>query len=396
MPEAKATEAIYYKNLYIYYEPLEIHFPGKPDKETIEKLHDHGFRARKDELGSWLWRGHDNWRARQFAESIGTFGGEVGEKMTTAQKVEQQMDRADRRSERLQHKSEKLQAEANSRSDYVHHMCEVMNGQPILIGHHSEKHHRSDLKKMEFNMRKSIELSDAAEAAARSSKVAANFEGRMMNTTTVLNRIEKLEADVRREERRIAEVQKGHPSPEEQEKLAELRVEIDYWQKYLEENERKIWTKEEFKKGELLKFRNEICIVEQTNPKSLSVRFVFKPYNDPFSTWKIRYAELPSTCKQILQVEEDAARAHISHVLSDRTMTKADFKVGDVIKFAFGNCPARGVIVKVNPKGLEVSMPGSAFGPRKVKYADLKNDCKDVPEADKAATLEADQKKRRR
>jgi hypothetical protein len=36
-------------------------------------------------------------------------------------------------------------------------------GQPILVGHHSEKRHRRDLEKIDNNMRKSVQLSDKAD-----------------------------------------------------------------------------------------------------------------------------------------------------------------------------------------------------------------------------------------
>lgn len=54
-------------------------------------------------------------------------------------------------------------------------MQHIPPGQPILVGHHSERHHRRDLDKLDRNMRKSVEAdSKAAYYASRAATAASN------------------------------------------------------------------------------------------------------------------------------------------------------------------------------------------------------------------------------
>lgn len=70
--------------------------------------------------------------------------------------------------ERQEYKKERYQelAEQKSQLHYENH-SKIANvipmGQPILIGHHSEKRHRNDLKKIDNEMRKSIQESEKAD-----------------------------------------------------------------------------------------------------------------------------------------------------------------------------------------------------------------------------------------
>lgn len=64
---------------------------------------------------------------------------------------------------RYQELAEKKEAEARARYKAVDDIAKMIPmGQPVLVGHHSEKRHRKDLERMDQNMRKGIEASDAA------------------------------------------------------------------------------------------------------------------------------------------------------------------------------------------------------------------------------------------
>ena len=64
---------------------------------------------------------------------------------------------------RYEELAQKNRDEAARRRDYADRIASVMNGQPILVGHHSEKRHRNDIDKMHKNMRKGIEHAETAE-----------------------------------------------------------------------------------------------------------------------------------------------------------------------------------------------------------------------------------------
>ena len=71
------------------------------------------------------------------------------------------------RRERLERASDNAADESARRlktgDDYFYQM----NGQPILVGHHSEKRHRSQIAKAQANLRKGIELDKEAKELAR-------------------------------------------------------------------------------------------------------------------------------------------------------------------------------------------------------------------------------------
>jgi hypothetical protein len=72
------------------------------------------------------------------------------------------------RKERQADRAEKLAREAQASFDRVHRIADgIPFGQPILVGHHSERHHRADIKRMDNGMRKGIELSKQAAELSR-------------------------------------------------------------------------------------------------------------------------------------------------------------------------------------------------------------------------------------
>ena len=71
--------------------------------------------------------------------------------------------RQEAKRERYQELAQKNRDQAHQRHKYADQMAGVMNGQPILIGHHSEKRHRNDIDRMHNNMRKGFEHTKTAE-----------------------------------------------------------------------------------------------------------------------------------------------------------------------------------------------------------------------------------------
>ena len=66
---------------------------------------------------------------------------------------------------RLLTASENAQTESGRRFDTAHNLVEgIPFGQPILVGHHSEKRHRRTLERHDANMRKGFEAQDRARA----------------------------------------------------------------------------------------------------------------------------------------------------------------------------------------------------------------------------------------
>ena len=76
-------------------------------------------------------------------------------------------ERQERRRERLEARAEKQHAEAKGRWAESDRMAGMMQGQPILVGHHSEKRHRRDIDRMWNHSRKGCEAHRNAEDLER-------------------------------------------------------------------------------------------------------------------------------------------------------------------------------------------------------------------------------------
>ena len=89
---------------------------------------------------------------------------------------EDYQDRRDARVERYEERAARAQAESDAASKAAHDiLSHIPPGQPILVGHHSERRHRRDLEKSDRNMRKSVEAGEkAAYYAGRAASAAGN------------------------------------------------------------------------------------------------------------------------------------------------------------------------------------------------------------------------------
>lgn len=72
-------------------------------------------------------------------------------------------EKVEAKRERYAERAAKARGEAASRSRAAHVIMDgIPMGQPVLVGHHSEKRHRKDLERIDTNLRKSAEASDKA------------------------------------------------------------------------------------------------------------------------------------------------------------------------------------------------------------------------------------------
>ena len=85
-------------------------------------------------------------------------------------------ERKEARIDRMEARAARAQAESNAASTAAHEIMQhIPPGQPILVGHHSERHHRRDLDKIDRNMRRSVEAGKKADYyAGRAASAASN------------------------------------------------------------------------------------------------------------------------------------------------------------------------------------------------------------------------------
>lgn len=105
------------------------------------------------------------------------------------------------RAEKLRDWSQSNEAKSNARYEQVTKIGDMIPmGQPILVGHHSERRHRRDIERMHNGMSASVELDRKAQAQARSADEierqaeAAIYDDDPDAIERLIEKIEKLEA----------------------------------------------------------------------------------------------------------------------------------------------------------------------------------------------------------
>lgn len=177
---------------------LRLYASSRLDSETYAEAKRLGFRwAPKQDLffaQSWT-------PARE--DFLIKLAGEVGDEDTSL------VERAEERAERFEDYGDKRAAEAEAAREAVDMIADnIPLGQPILIGHHSERHARRDAEKIQNGMRKAIRLWETsgywrarAEGAIRHAKYKELPAVRH-------RRIKTLEAEKRKVERNKADLER--------------------------------------------------------------------------------------------------------------------------------------------------------------------------------------------
>jgi phospholipid N-methyltransferase len=118
-------------------------------------------------------------------------------------------DRAESRADRFEDYSSNNAQRANQAHKSVSAICDnIPFGQPILIGHHSERHARKDAERIENGMRKAVKLWDTAEYWKSRAAGAVRAAKYKELPAVRARRIKGLEADKRKQERNLQEAQK--------------------------------------------------------------------------------------------------------------------------------------------------------------------------------------------
>jgi protein-L-isoaspartate O-methyltransferase len=129
--------------------------------------------------------------------------GEVGDEDTSL------VDRAEARADRFDEYSSNNAQRAELAHKAVSAICDnIPLGQPILIGHHSERHARKDAERITNGMRKAVKMWDTAEYWKSRAAGAVRAAKYKELPAVRARRIKGLEADKRKQERNLAEAQK--------------------------------------------------------------------------------------------------------------------------------------------------------------------------------------------
>lgn len=281
------------------------------------RVRQYGVRNTRDKAAA-------TWKLERVAESLRAAGFEVAIEITEDERrafAEIEAERNARADERAEHRTElaeKREAEAEAAYDASNRAVEgIPMGQPVLVGHHSQRRHEKALERSRNQLSKSVELSKTARYHAGRAEAAANYQQHREDIPTTLRRIERLEAEERRIVRGLFNAKAGRSyggsvpqdhTPEQVEEisgnLAEVREELEYWRAHVAAAEAaglKLWSRADFQKGDWVKHRDGWDLVERVNPKSLSL-----PTEPGWNQRKLSYSDV---LDRLSPEEMEAARA---------------------------------------------------------------------------------------
>ena len=136
-----------------------------------------------------------------FAEEL---AGEIGDEDTTL------AERAEQRAERFDEYHDKRTADAESAHSAIKRLADgIPLGQPILVGHHSERHARKDAERIENGMRRAVKMWETAEYWTRRAAGAISHAKYKERPDVRARRIKRIEADLRKVERSDKESARG-------------------------------------------------------------------------------------------------------------------------------------------------------------------------------------------
>lgn len=210
-------------------------------------------------LGSWYIPGSRDhhardWQIRSTVEALQDAGFEVEVEVdntprATADVQEDKRARAAARAEALDAKSERQEAVSEARHAAARQIADgIPFGQPILVGHHSERRARRDAERIHSHMRAAVDAGATAQETSRRA-AAARANTRPESPATTANRLDKLRAELRRIERLrdgytvvqgrtvIAEVSGSHGDQHARydAEAEHLHEQITYWEQIREQ-----------------------------------------------------------------------------------------------------------------------------------------------------------------
>jgi hypothetical protein len=149
--------------------------------------------------------------------------------------------RMDERADALSARAARRKAEADARYNAADAISEyIPRGQPILVGHHSERGHRRALARMDGHVHKAVELGREAERAADGAASAARHMDQRESPGRVARRLERLEAEQRKVRRNLDECGStdawGRYRAQQEATAADLDEKIRYWRRILDEH----------------------------------------------------------------------------------------------------------------------------------------------------------------
>lgn len=173
---------------------LRLRASARLDPETYARVKAHGFiwAPKQDLFVAPAW-------TPDREDFLTELAGEIGDEDTSL------IDRAEQRADRFEGYEENRTRDAQSAHAAVQSITDgIPLGQPILVGHHSERHARKDQERIENGMRKALKMWKTAEYWRQRAAGAIAHAKYKERPDVRARRIKTIEADRRRSERSTA------------------------------------------------------------------------------------------------------------------------------------------------------------------------------------------------
>lgn len=181
---------------------------------------------------------------------------------------EQRAGRAQARAERLQARSDKHARARDAANDRAEAISDrIPFGQPILVGHHSERRARRDAERIHRSMDQAVAEDRLAREDQQAARTAAAATDRRTNPWMVARRVEQLATDQRRLQRRGAS-----------DHLEHCTAQLDYWRsvraQQIAEGLVAVYTRADLRRGDYVQLggpRGSWEVVERVNATTVTL-----------------------------------------------------------------------------------------------------------------------------
>jgi len=220
-----------------------------------------------------------------------------------AEQMDYLVERKEAKADRYEAYSENATNKANShhkRADQI--MSFIPMGQPILVGHHSEKRHRKDLSRVESSMRQSVEESKKADYFSdKSANLRHDAKHITCSRKFIGNRIADATKDIAKLNRYISLTQNENNKKIYTERLNQAQAKLDFWQNQLKtveqsqfENPEQVPSPENIKVGDEVYYLGWHPVV-RVNKKTVTVSHW---HDTPQSRYSLPYTKLQKIRKK--------------------------------------------------------------------------------------------------
>ncbi len=185
------------------------------------------------------------------------------------------------RAERLQIRAERHEGTAQEHDVQAHRISDgIPMGQPILMGHHSQRRHERDLERIHRHDSASLEHSRQAQRDRAAAESAIRTKQHRESPVTVANRLERFSAELRCDERawvRLADAKATESTYGQQlaERIAHTRAALEHWEsvraEQISSGVATNYGPATVAAGDLVKIRGRWCKVARANTKTVSV-----------------------------------------------------------------------------------------------------------------------------